>query len=232
MTIGLARVWCFCASTRLSGLWAGHQQTQRHHPGGLVRQGGVALAPRPTCAGPVLRGGPLQPSAALCCTRPWARPAPVGSDDTPPAVARPFAMPWSSRMSLPTATRVLEAEAAETRAQKPMKAPFGLCLHLRVGDGLEMTTSRDVLEAVSSGRRAAQGAGDAGLCLVGRGAAGVGGGENSWLTVQADPALMFDTPVEQRYDKAMALLGLQPGCWHPARGMHERACRPAELFGL
>jgi putative transcriptional regulator len=27
--------------------------------------------------------------------------------------------------------------------------------------------------------------------------------------VDADPAVIFDTPVEQRYDKALALLGLQ-----------------------
>jgi putative transcriptional regulator len=34
-------------------------------------------------------------------------------------------------------------------------------------------------------------------------------GENSWLTVGADATVIFDTPVEQRYDKALALLGLQ-----------------------
>jgi putative transcriptional regulator len=34
-------------------------------------------------------------------------------------------------------------------------------------------------------------------------------GENSWLTVDADPAVIFDTPVVQRYDKALALLGLE-----------------------
>ncbi len=34
-------------------------------------------------------------------------------------------------------------------------------------------------------------------------------GENSWLTVGADPAVIFDTPVDQRYDKALSLLGLQ-----------------------
>ena len=33
--------------------------------------------------------------------------------------------------------------------------------------------------------------------------------ENSWLTVQADPKLIFETPVAERYDRAMALLGLQ-----------------------
>ena len=42
--------------------------------------------------------------------------------------------------------------------------------------------------------------------------------ENSWLTVEADPALIFDTPVEQRYEKAMALLGLQPWMLSPDAG--------------
>ena len=33
--------------------------------------------------------------------------------------------------------------------------------------------------------------------------------ENSWITVGADPAIIFDTPADLRYDKALALLGLQ-----------------------
>ena len=31
---------------------------------------------------------------------------------------------------------------------------------------------------------------------------------NSWLTVGADPTVIFDTPIEQRYDKALSLLGI------------------------
>ena len=42
--------------------------------------------------------------------------------------------------------------------------------------------------------------------------------ENSWLTVPADPALIFDTPVEERYEKAMGLLGLQPWMLSPDAG--------------
>ena len=33
---------------------------------------------------------------------------------------------------------------------------------------------------------------------------------NGWLTVDADPAIIFDTPVEQRYERALALLGFDP----------------------
>ena len=42
--------------------------------------------------------------------------------------------------------------------------------------------------------------------------------ENSWLTVEADLSLIFDTPVEQRYDKALLLLGLQSWMLSPEAG--------------
>ncbi|MBH9553189.1 YqgE/AlgH family protein [Inhella gelatinilytica] len=81
---------------------------------------------------------------------------------------------------------------------------------LAIPGGLEMTTSRDVLEALSHG------AGPRKL-LVTLGYSGWGAGQledeisrNGWLTVDAQPALIFDTPVEQRYDKALALLGVDP----------------------
>ena len=35
-------------------------------------------------------------------------------------------------------------------------------------------------------------------------------GRNGWLTVDADPAVIFDTPIEQRYARAVALLGIDP----------------------
>jgi len=42
--------------------------------------------------------------------------------------------------------------------------------------------------------------------------------ENSWLTVAADPAVIFDAPVHERYERAMALLGLQPWMLSPDAG--------------
>ena len=42
--------------------------------------------------------------------------------------------------------------------------------------------------------------------------------DNSWLTVPADVAVIFDTPVEQRYDKALMLLGLQSWMLSPDAG--------------
>ncbi len=81
---------------------------------------------------------------------------------------------------------------------------------MTIEGGLEMTTSKDVLEAM------AEGAGPPRV-FVSLGYASWAPGqleseitENSWLTVAADPALIFDASVEQRYEKAMKLLGLEP----------------------
>lgn len=89
---------------------------------------------------------------------------------------------------------------------------------LTIPGGLEMTTSRDVLEALSSGggpRRV--------LVTLGYSAWGEGQLEselagNSWLTVDADSGLIFDSPVEQRYDLALKLLGLEAWMLAPHAG--------------
>ncbi len=89
---------------------------------------------------------------------------------------------------------------------------------LAVPGGLEMTTSRDVLEALSSG-------GGPRRVLVTLGYSSWGEGQleseilrNSWLTVDADASLVFEAPVEQRYDLALGLLGLQAWMLSPDIG--------------
>ena len=79
---------------------------------------------------------------------------------------------------------------------------------LKVEGGLEMTTSKDVLEALSNGAGPKK-------ILVTLGYSGWGAGQledemgrNSWINVSAEPGIIFDTPVEQRYDKALSLLGI------------------------
>ncbi|WP_372526940.1 YqgE/AlgH family protein [Piscinibacter sp.] len=103
----------------------------------------------------------------------------------------------------------------------PVQTERGFVLHERLGGdgahynsslqipgGLEMTTSKDVLEAL------AQGVGPKKV-LVTLGYSGWGAGQledemsrNSWINVSAAPEIIFDTPVEQRYDKALSLLGI------------------------
>ena len=89
---------------------------------------------------------------------------------------------------------------------------------LAVAGGLEMTTSKDVLEAMSSG-------GGPRRVLITLGYSSWGEGQleseiagNSWLTVNADADLIFDAPVEQRYDMALHLLGLEPWMLSPDVG--------------
>jgi len=81
---------------------------------------------------------------------------------------------------------------------------------LSVPGGLAMTTSKDVLEAMSNGSGPKRVLVTLGYASWGEGQLESEIGENSWLTVEADPAVIFDTPIEKRYEKALALLGLQP----------------------
>lgn len=80
---------------------------------------------------------------------------------------------------------------------------------LSIPGGLEMTTSKDVLEALSNGSGPRRVLVSLGYSAWGEGQLETELGENSWLTVNADQAVIFDTPTEERYDKALALLGLQ-----------------------
>ncbi len=81
---------------------------------------------------------------------------------------------------------------------------------LTVPGGLSMTTSKDVLEAMSNGAGPSR-------VLVTLGYSGWDAGQleeeigrNGWLTVNADPQVIFDTPTEQRYQRALSLLGFDP----------------------
>jgi len=80
---------------------------------------------------------------------------------------------------------------------------------MTIPGGLEMTTSKDVLEALSTGAGPRKVLVSLGYSQWGEGQLESELGENSWLTVGADPAVIFDTPVDQRYEKALSLLGLQ-----------------------
>ena len=81
---------------------------------------------------------------------------------------------------------------------------------LRIPGGLEMTTSKDVLEALAHGTGPVR-------LLVTLGYSGWAAGQleeeisrNGWLNVDAVPEIIFDTPVDKRYDRALSLLGIDP----------------------
>lgn len=108
----------------------------------------------------------------------------------------------------------------------PVQTERGFVLHQNLADiqyssslnvpgGLSMTTSKDVLEAVSSGR-------GPGKFMMTLGYAGWGEGQledeiskNGWLNVSTSldnlMQIIFDTPTEYRYDSVMSLLGIDPG---------------------
>ena len=81
---------------------------------------------------------------------------------------------------------------------------------LTIPGGLEMTTSKDVLEALSIGAGPKRVLISLGYSAWGEGQLESELAENSWLTVGADATVIFDTPVDQRYERAMKLLGLEP----------------------
>lgn len=89
---------------------------------------------------------------------------------------------------------------------------------MTIPGGLEMTTSRDVLEAMATGSGPRKVLVTLGYSAWEEGQLESELAENSWLTVGADPAVIFDTPIEQRYDKALLLLGLEAWKLSPEAG--------------
>ena len=79
---------------------------------------------------------------------------------------------------------------------------------LAIGNGLALTTSRDILEAMAEGDGPEH-------VVVALGCAGWGAGqlefelsENSWLTAPADNELLFALPLEQRWQAAGGRIGI------------------------
>jgi putative transcriptional regulator len=89
---------------------------------------------------------------------------------------------------------------------------------LSIPGGLEMTTSKDVLEALSTGAGPKRVLITLGYSAWAQGQLESELAENSWLTVEADTQVIFETPIEQRYDRALALLGLQAWMLSPHAG--------------
>lgn len=89
---------------------------------------------------------------------------------------------------------------------------------LAIPGGLEMTTSKDVLEALASGAGPRKVLVTLGYSAWGEGQLESELSGNSWLTVLASNSIIFDTPVAQRYDKALGLLGFEAWMLTPDAG--------------
>lgn len=100
----------------------------------------------------------------------------------------------------------------------PVQPERGFVLHepgtdtwdstFRLSEHLSLTTSRDILAAMARGEGPKR-------ALIALGYAGWSEGQleselqdNSWLTVAADGAILFDTPLEQRWSAAARLMGV------------------------
>lgn len=101
----------------------------------------------------------------------------------------------------------------------PVQIERGFVLHsainsftstLQVTQNISLTTSKDVLETIANGSGPQH-------VLISLGCAGWGAGQleaeikrNGWLTVKANPSIVFDIPITQRFTAALALLGIDP----------------------
>jgi len=116
----------------------------------------------------------------------------------------------------------LKAEDPDTAASPvylggPVQTQRGFVIHephgqweatLKVSNSLGVTTSRDVLEAVAAGTGPER-------CFVALGDAGWTAGQleeeiksNAWLSTPADSRIIFETPVELRWQAAAKLIGV------------------------
>jgi len=99
----------------------------------------------------------------------------------------------------------------------PVQPERGFVLHaphgqwessFKISKSICVTTSRDILVAIAEGRGPER-------AIVTLGYSGWGAGqietelkENAWLTAPASETILFDTPIEQRWDAAAALVGV------------------------
>ncbi|WP_297299712.1 YqgE/AlgH family protein [uncultured Methylovirgula sp.] len=102
----------------------------------------------------------------------------------------------------------------------PVEAGRGFVLHsndfyidnstLPIDGGVSLTATVDILRAIAKGSGPDR-------AILALGYAGWSPGQledemqnNGWLTCPADAALIFDTPLESRYDAAMRKIGIDP----------------------
>jgi putative transcriptional regulator len=101
---------------------------------------------------------------------------------------------------------------------KPEQDGSAYASTLSMPGGLEMTTSRDVLEALSSGAGPRRVLVTLGYASWGEGQLESELGENAWLTVPASAEVIFEVPMAERYDRALDLLGLKSWMLSPDVG--------------
>lgn len=102
----------------------------------------------------------------------------------------------------------------------PVETGRGFVLHsddyhadnstLDIDDGVSLTATLDILRAIAAGQGPHR-------ALLALGYSGWSPGQleaevqaNGWLTCPADSAILFDTPIESKYDRALRKIGIDP----------------------
>jgi putative transcriptional regulator len=102
----------------------------------------------------------------------------------------------------------------------PVETGRGFVLHsddyhadnstLDIEDGVSLTATLDILRAIAAGQGPHR-------ALLALGYSGWSPGQleaelqaNGWLTCPADAAILFDTPIESKYDRALRKIGIDP----------------------
>jgi len=109
----------------------------------------------------------------------------------------------------------------------PVSPDHGFVLHtpvkgfdssIQINEDIMVTTSRDVLTAIAAGN-------GPDMFLVALGYAGWSDGQlefemrqNAWLSVPADKAILFESELSQRWEKALGKLGINIGDLHGVGG--------------
>jgi len=120
------------------------------------------------------------------------------------------------------------AEAVRVLKGGPVETGRGFVLHsadyfidnstLPIDDGVSLTATVDILRAIAKGAGPDR-------AILALGYAGWAAGQleteiqhNGWLNCPADPALVFDTPIELKYERALRRIGIDPGHLSAAAG--------------
>ncbi len=123
-------------------------------------------------------------------------------------------------LSLEIDTGRMPADKRPVMFGGPVQVERGFVLHaphhgtyssmMKVTDDIALTTSKDVLESVATGSGPQR-------LMVSLGCSGWSAGQleeeiarNGWLTVRAEPSIIFELPIEERFAAAMKLLGIDP----------------------
>ena len=109
----------------------------------------------------------------------------------------------------------------------PVSPDHGFVLHtpvkgfdssVQINDDIMVTTSRDVMSAIAAGKGPEQ-------FLIALGYAGWGDGQlesemrqNAWLSVPADKGILFETALQNRWEKAVGKLGININDLHGVGG--------------